>query len=83
MVLNLESPVSVALDDRFVVRSYSPMETIAGGIVLDPKPNTSWSKLSAMILDMPLKSNKRFRYLVEFNWRRPRTLKFWKNKFLN
>ena len=83
MVLNLESPVAVALDDRFVVRSYSPMETIAGGIVLDSKPNTSWSKLSAMILDMPLKSNKRFRYLVECNWRRPRTLEFWKNKFFN
>lgn len=34
--LRLESPVVALHDERFVVRSYSPSETIAGGIVLDP-----------------------------------------------
>jgi selenocysteine-specific elongation factor len=34
--LRLESPVVALHDDRFVLRSYSPSETIAGGLVLDP-----------------------------------------------
>ncbi|HUR98183.1 MAG TPA: selenocysteine-specific translation elongation factor [Pyrinomonadaceae bacterium] len=32
----LESPVAAAHGDRFIVRSYSPQRTIAGGRVLDP-----------------------------------------------
>ncbi len=32
----LESPVAAAHGDRFIVRSYSPQRTIAGGVVLDP-----------------------------------------------
>lgn len=31
----LESPVVALLDDRFIIRSYSPQQTIAGGLVLD------------------------------------------------
>jgi selenocysteine-specific elongation factor len=34
--LRLESPVVALHYDRFVLRSYSPSETIAGGVVLDP-----------------------------------------------
>jgi selenocysteine-specific elongation factor len=34
--LRLETPVVALHDERFVVRSYSPSETIAGGLVLDP-----------------------------------------------
>ena len=34
--LRLEEPVAVKKNDRFVIRYYSPMETIGGGIVLDP-----------------------------------------------
>ena len=36
--LRLESPIVVRAGDRFVVRSYSPVHTIAGGIVLEPVP---------------------------------------------
>lgn len=32
-----ETPVVAARGDRFVIRSYSPMHTIGGGAVLDPK----------------------------------------------
>ncbi len=34
--LRLESPVVTVNGDRFIVRSYAPAETIAGGVVLDP-----------------------------------------------
>lgn len=36
--LRLEDPVSLLKDDRFVVRSYSPVRTIGGGSVLNPIP---------------------------------------------
>jgi selenocysteine-specific elongation factor len=36
--LRLDSPVALVKDDRFVVRSYSPVRTIGGGQVLNPIP---------------------------------------------
>jgi len=34
--LRLEVPIVAVHNDRFIIRSYSPSETIAGGVVLDP-----------------------------------------------
>ena len=34
--LRLEAPIIALHDDRFVIRSYSPQQTIAGGVVLHP-----------------------------------------------
>lgn len=36
--LRLETPVTVIKDDRFVIRSYSPVRTIGGGRILHPVP---------------------------------------------
>ncbi|MFQ5883059.1 MAG: selenocysteine-specific translation elongation factor [Candidatus Methylomirabilales bacterium] len=36
--LRLERPTTALLHDRYVLRSYSPTLTIAGGIILDPCP---------------------------------------------
>jgi selenocysteine-specific elongation factor len=36
--LRLESPVTTIIGERFVIRSYSPQMTIAGGVVLEPFP---------------------------------------------
>ena len=36
--LRLEEEIAVKRGDRFAVRFYSPMETIGGGIVLEPNP---------------------------------------------
>lgn len=36
--LRLEEAVAVKKEDRFIVRFYSPVESIGGGIVLDPNP---------------------------------------------
>lgn len=36
--LRLDTPVTVAKDDRFVIRSYSPVHTIGGGRILNPVP---------------------------------------------
>jgi selenocysteine-specific elongation factor len=34
--LRLEAPVVAVHGDRFILRSYSPAETIAGGVIIDP-----------------------------------------------
>lgn len=36
--LRLEEEIAVRRNDKFVVRFYSPMETIGGGIILEPNP---------------------------------------------
>ncbi len=36
--LRLETPVCAFTGDRFVVRFYSPLETIGGGVILDARP---------------------------------------------
>ncbi len=36
--LRLEEKLAVRRGDRFVVRFYSPMETIGGGVILEPNP---------------------------------------------
>jgi selenocysteine-specific elongation factor len=34
--LRLEAPVVAVVGERFIIRSYSPSQTVAGGVVLDP-----------------------------------------------
>jgi len=36
--IRLDSPVAVVRDDKFVIRSYSPVRTIGGGQILNPLP---------------------------------------------
>ncbi len=36
--LRLEEEIAIRKGDRFVVRFYSPMETIGGGVILEPTP---------------------------------------------
>jgi selenocysteine-specific elongation factor len=36
--IHLESPAIVTRGDRFILRAYSPLATIGGGVVLDPRP---------------------------------------------
>ena len=55
--LALELPVVARGGDRFVVRSYSPVQTIGGGRVLDPDPprRSSWpDRLAASDLEARL-----------------------------
>ena len=53
-LIQFETPAVVAMDDRFVIRSYSPMDTIGGGIVLDanPKGNIKSQRLWAKELSV-------------------------------
>ena len=35
--LRFETPVVAVHDERFIIRSYSPAETVGGGLILDPQ----------------------------------------------
>ena len=65
IILNLESNIPVALGDRFVIRSYSPMDTIGGGIVLDPYPNQHYKNKNVIIDAIPLDPKERFYFFSQ------------------
>ncbi len=45
--VRLESPVVLTRGDRFIVRSYSPVTTVAGGVVIDPHPPRTGTRTEA------------------------------------
>jgi len=49
--LRLEKPIVALHDERFIVRSYSPAITIAGGVVLDPQATKHRGRELAKITD--------------------------------
>ena len=81
LILDLEKPIAVCMDDKFVIRSYSPMETIAGGKVLDPKPIGKWSSLKKTLENLPSNPKDRFIYLVDEEWQKPRNQDAWESLF--
>ncbi len=47
--LHLEAPAALVRGDRFILRAYSPLATIAGGVVLDPQPPRRGARTAAGI----------------------------------
>ena len=82
-IIKLEETISAALDDKFIVRSYSPMETIAGGKILEIIKGKSLQKLKKISKSIPRNSKDRFEYFVNLLWRKPLTTEKWKKIFLN
>ena len=79
VILKLESETPICLDDKFVIRSYSPMNTIGGGIVLITYVDNNLSKF---VEDIPAQPKDRFIFLLESAWETPVTLKMWQKLFL-
>ncbi len=50
--IRLEQPASVMARDRFVLRSYSPVDTIAGGLVLHPSPGRHKRRRPEVMADL-------------------------------
>ena len=82
-IIKLEETISAALDDKFIVRSYSPMETIAGGKILEIIRGKSLQKLKKTSKNIPRNSKDRFEYFVNLLWGKPLTTEKWKKIFLN
>jgi selenocysteine-specific elongation factor len=55
--LRLEEPVTAQRNDRFVIRNYSPMYTIGGGIIIEPVASKAKRFNSDYIEDLKLKES--------------------------
>ena len=82
-IIKLEQTISASLDDKFIVRSYSPMETIAGGEILKIIEGNSFHKLKKIGKNIPRNSKERFKYFINSRWGKPLTIEKWKKIFLN
>jgi len=75
--INFEEPAVAALEDRFVIRSYSPIATIGGGIVLDinqfgiPKNRKKW------IIELSVDRDQRYLQFIQKHYKNPQTLEQW------
>lgn len=49
--LRLETPTVASKGDRYVLRFYSPLETIGGGAILDPSSGVRHRRFDAAVLD--------------------------------
>ena len=79
--IRLENPLVTAMDDRFVMRSYSPMETIGGGVVLDTNPNGNWKEIRHWKTDLSLKKSKRYLQFIDRFWKQPKSKEEWRKIF--
>ncbi|MBC8214570.1 MAG: selenocysteine-specific translation elongation factor [Candidatus Marinimicrobia bacterium] len=66
-ILKLEKPLPASIGDKFIIRTYSPILTIGGGVVLDNKPPEKWKFASQKVKDL-FDSNltKRFELIVSY-----------------
>ena len=79
--IRLENPLVTAMDDRFVMRSYSPMETIGGGVILDTNPKGNWKEIRHWMTDLSLKKSKRYLQFIERFWKQPKSEEEWRKIF--
>ena len=82
-IIKLEKPCCAFIDDRFIIRSYSSMKTLAGGMILEIKKNSSLKKLKSTAINIPLRPKERFKYFVNLEWKNPKTINEWRIIFLN
>jgi selenocysteine-specific elongation factor len=81
VIMKLEKPISIAMDDRFIIRSYSPTDTIGGGIILDQHPIGSWTTQKGLCEMLSLNIQERFLQFVNATTKSPFSTKEWSKKF--
>ena len=77
LIIFLERPVGATIDDLIIIRSYSPLETIAAGIILE----TDFESEKQYVENCPLDINERLRYSITNNSSKPNTVDYWSKKY--
>ena len=77
----LKKPVAALMDERFIIRSFSPMETIGGCVVLDSNPTQFRKALRIWADKLEKTSSKRFLQFVSEFWKSPQSLGNWSRQF--
>ena len=81
VLFELNYPISAINDQRFIIRSLSPMETIAGCVVLDQNPRFSKKELKNFIKNIELDPALRLNQLIDIKWKNPLSLDQWSKIF--
>ena len=81
VLFELNYPISAINDQRFIIRSLSPMETIAGCVVLDQNPRFSKKELKNFIKNIELDPALRLNQLINIKWKNPLSLDQWSKIF--
>ena len=77
----LEKPIAALMDERFIIRSLSPMETIGGCVVLDSNPIPIRKELKLWTASLQESSSERFKQFVSQYWKSPKSLGNWARHF--
>ena len=77
----LEKPAAVIMDAQFIIRSFSPMETIGGCLVLDPNPISNKSSLKKWTKMISESQGERLKQFVEYFWKSPKSTGNWARDF--
>jgi len=77
----LEKPIAALMDERFIIRSLSPMETIGGCVVLDSNPMPIRKELKLWTASLQESSSERFKQFVSQYWKSPKSLGNWSRHF--
>ncbi len=77
VLIQFETPAVVAMDDRFIIRSYSPMDTIGGGIVLEPNPKSTVKSQKLWAEKLQVEPNERYLKFINREMNSPLTLNEW------
>lgn len=63
--IRLEKPITAQRNDRYIVRSYSPMNTIAGGIIIEPNAKKSKKITKEYIEELKVKESGKSTNILE------------------
>ena len=77
VIIIFERPIGVTINDLFVLRSYSPMDTIASGVVLDIDFLDNKEYIDACPKDIL----ERIRFMISNFSHNPKTIKEWSKKY--
>ncbi|MEE2876395.1 MAG: selenocysteine-specific translation elongation factor [Candidatus Neomarinimicrobiota bacterium] len=81
-LLRLETAIAAAVEDPFILRFYSPAETIGGGMIIDPSPPTRFKTARLWLESLAGKTEQeRMELFFEHSATRPLTLSGWTRRW--
>jgi selenocysteine-specific elongation factor len=82
VLIRLEKPIPVTIGDQFIIRLYSPPETLGGGSVIDTHPPRKWKATAKWLTELThLSEDERTALFLERNESNPKTVSEWGKRF--
>ena len=81
VLFDLDQQITPMCDQRLIIRSISPMVTIAGGKILDNNPKYRKKELKKNIQKIEVDRSRRFAQTLDRFWRKPLSVMSWSKIF--